>query len=188
MKLIQSTAPTSYPVSRNEMKTYLRIEHSDENSLIDSLIYTATVLCEKRIHRSLITQSWTLYYDNFPAKDYMGLYNGEIQTIDSVKYYDTADTVATLAATEYYLVDEDMKGKVTLKYNKFWPTTTLRPRQGVEIIYTAGYGDDSTDIPESIRQGIMNMVAHLYENREQTDITIPEIVKDLWSTYKIWTV
>jgi uncharacterized phiE125 gp8 family phage protein len=32
----------------------------------------------------------------------------------------------------------------------------------------AGYGDDAEDVPQAIRQAMMLMIGHWYENREDT--------------------
>lgn len=188
MTLTRTVDPTVYPVSRNDMKRFLRVETDEDNALIDALIKTATNMCEKRTHRSLQTQTWKLSIDNYPGRDYIELPNAIIKSIVSVTSYGIDDTPTVLDASQYYLTDPNMKGKLTLTYNGQWPSITLRPRDGVEIIYTAGYGDTPDDVPFELRHGIKNMVGALYENRELPESGIPAMVTKLWSLYKVWDV
>jgi hypothetical protein len=44
---------------------------SAEDTLIDALITTARRYCEQIINRALITQTWDLWLDKFPVKDYL---------------------------------------------------------------------------------------------------------------------
>jgi uncharacterized phiE125 gp8 family phage protein len=37
----------------------------------------------------------------------------------------------------------------------------------VEVIYSAGYGASSTNVPKAIKQAMYLIIGHLYENREQ---------------------
>lgn len=183
--LLRDSTPLIMPVSRTEAKTFLRVEHTDEDALISSLIETATAMCEKRLQRSLITQQWTVTYNHFHHSSFK-LYYGNVQSVESITYYDTENVGAIVPASDYSLVD-NMLASVELNYNKTWPSITLKPSNGVEIKYTCGYGDNGSDIPRPIRQGILNYVATLYEGRE-VDGALPESVMDLWSTYKIWTL
>ena len=36
---------------------------------------------------------------------------------------------------------------------------------GIEIDVTCGYGNEPDDVPEPLRQAILHLVAHWYENR-----------------------
>ena len=54
---------------------------------------------------------------------------------------------------------------------------------GVNIRFTAGFGDEADNVPKRIRTAIKLLVGHLYENREITDIRehfeIPFAIKSL---------
>ena len=87
-----------------------------------------------------------------------------------MKYYGTDDTEHTLDVGEYQVDTVSYKGRVGLAYGKTWPATTLRPMNGIMVEFTAGYGDATTDVPVRIRQAIKVLAAHMYENREATNI------------------
>ena len=69
----------------------------------------------------------------------------------------------------------------------FWPSVMYIPN-AVQIHFTAGYGSDSTQIPDPIRQAIMQLVANLYETREpvkEDAITIPPHVQMMLYPYVV---
>ena len=136
-----------------------------EDDFIDTLIYLATDYTEKYLGRALITQTWTHYIEEFPESPYKLSYP-PLQSISSIKYYDTGDTVATFSSSYYYVDTYAEPGRVSLNYGETWPSTILRPINGVEIIFVAGYGDSASDVPYAIRHAIKELIAHCYENRE----------------------
>lgn len=84
-----------------------------------------------------------------------------------VKYYDTDDTVAYIDGGDYFVdIKSQYGGRVHLNYGKSWPSTTLRPANAVCVTFVAGYGDDSTDVPQKFRSAMLLLIGHLYENRE----------------------
>jgi uncharacterized phiE125 gp8 family phage protein len=42
----------------------------------------------------------------------------------------------------------------------------LRDRQGIEIDYVAGFGGDPADVPATLIQALLTLVAYWYENRD----------------------
>lgn len=59
-------SPASEPVSLNEAKLWLRVDNSDEDSLIAELIATARESAEIYTRRSFISQTLQLTLDAFP--------------------------------------------------------------------------------------------------------------------------
>ena len=77
-----------------------------------------------------------------------------------------------------------------VKSGQSWPGTTLKTAAGVTITFVAGYGATSASVPESIRQAILLLVGHWYENREATVgvgnmQVLPMGVKALLSDYRV---
>lgn len=65
----------------------------------------------------------------------------------------------------------------------FWPSCMYIPN-AVQIHFTAGYGNNTTDIPDMIRQAVMQTVTNLYETREPVkedqQILPPHVRMMLW--------
>jgi len=170
MPLTLVTAPTVEPVTVTDIKSHLRIDTADDDTLLGVYITVARKWCEKFQNRAYITQTWNLILDDFPDGDVIEIPLPPLQSVSSITYYDTDDTAYTFS-TDNYMVDTDSEpGRVVLKYAKTWPSITLRPANAVVIQFIAGYGGAASDVPEHIIHAIKMLVGHLYENRENTDI------------------
>jgi uncharacterized phiE125 gp8 family phage protein len=190
LKLI--TAPTLEPVTLEEAKSHRRIESSDEDVLIVGFIEAAREWCEGYQNRAFITQTWELALDCFPPEDRIRIPKPPLQSVESIKYYDTDETEHTFSADSYHVDTYSEPGRVVLKYGETWPSDTLRTANGVIIQFTAGYSDTAATVPEKVKQAIKVLVGHLYENREATDIKelkeVPFAVCSLLGLERIWPV
>lgn len=179
------TAPTSYPVTRDEVKAFAKIDIADDDALIDSFIIAATQSAEEYLRRALITQTLALTLDldctqgvaNFlgdgvydlPVTALYGalpsvieLPKAPIQSITSIKTYSTANVESTFSSSNYYL-DSAAGGRVVLNQSAVW-TTDLRPKAAVKITYVAGYGL-AVDVPQAIKTAILAHIQRMYDER-----------------------
>jgi uncharacterized phiE125 gp8 family phage protein len=190
LKLI--TAPTLEPVTLEEAKKHLRIESSDEDVEITGWIQAAREWCEGYQNRAFITQTWELALDSFPLGTYIKIPKPPLQSVTSVKYYDTDETENTFSADSYHVDTYSEPGRIVLKYGETWPSDTLRTANGVIIQFKVGYGDAAASVPEKVKQAIKVLVGHLYENREATDIKelkeVPFAVCSLLGLERIWPI
>ena len=54
-----TTEPATEPLTLTEAKEHLRVDGTDEDTLITSIITVARKLCENYTNRAFITQTWT---------------------------------------------------------------------------------------------------------------------------------
>jgi uncharacterized phiE125 gp8 family phage protein len=135
----QITPPALEPVHLVEAKAHLRITEADEDVLISALITAAREYCEGFQNRAYLTQTWELWLDNFPVRDYIKLPQPPLQSVDSIKYYSTDNTEYTMDQADYFVDPKNEPGKVGLAYGKRWPSITLRPFNAVCVQFVAGY-------------------------------------------------
>lgn len=167
MALKLKTAPAAEPVSLTEAKLHLRVDGTDEDTLITALIIAARDWCEGFQNRAYITQTWYLILDEFPMGDCIEIPRPPLQSITSIKYYGTDDTEYTVDSGDYFVDEKSQPGRVSLAYSKSWPSTMLRPANGVIVEFVAGYGAAAA-VPELIKTAMKLIVGHLYEHREET--------------------
>jgi len=192
MSLTIVTPPAEEPVTLTEAKNHLRVDLSDDDSLISALIVAAREHAEAITRRAFITQTLKLSMDAFPVN------NGPIyvpmpplQSVNSLKYFDTDGVEQTLTEGTDYLVDNESEpGRITPAPDTGWPATQNRPN-AVSVEFVAGFGDASK-VPQGIKQAILLMVGHWYENREAVTMQgnnageLPMAVDSLLMMHRIW--
>ncbi len=160
-----TTAPDVEPVLLVSAKLHLRVDIDDDDTLIAWQITTARQWCEDYERRSYITQTITAKMQAFSNE--IILPRPVLRDVSSIKYIDTGGDEQTLDSSVYDIDTYREPGRVTLAYNQSWPA--LRGDvNGVEIIYTAGYGDAATDVPGRVKSAILLLLGYLYEEREPT--------------------
>lgn len=193
MKTTLVTAPTTTPISLTEAKAHLNVTISDDDTMIGVYMSAAISVCEQILQRKLITQTWKVYLDSWPAEIVLPF--GDLQSVTHVKYTDEDGVQATFSP-DYYTVDTvAVPGRIVLKPNETWPTDTLFNVNPIEIQFVTGYGDAATDVPDGIRSAALLMVSHFYENRESYLISdfkfpsvneIPMTTNALLSHHRVW--
>ena len=190
LKLI--TAAADVPVTLTEAKAHLRVDFSTDDTLISTLTKVATEYCERRLARAIITQTWEQYLDEFPCDtDTIEVKLPTLQTLTSIKYYDSDNVLQTWDASNYEVDAISEPAKVRLASGKSFPGTYDR-LNAVIIKFNAGYGAASTNIHETIRQAIKLLISHFYENREgintlgqYMDLPIPKAVDLLLNSFSV---
>lgn len=190
MALVLKTAPGLEPVAREEVKLFAQIGETAEDSLIDSLIIGARTYAELYTNRQLVTATWYLYLDGFPAVIRPPM--PPLQATGfSIKYTDTAGSEQTLDSGEYQVDVKSEPGRVAPAYAKVWPDVRTQTLNVVTVEFQAGYGTAASDVPFSIRQAIMLLVSDWFRYRQDAYdgrpfTQAPRAVDALLSQYKVW--
>ena len=187
MNLKIITDVVTEPLTLTEVKSHIRVEATDENSYINSLITVAREFCETVTRRALATQTLELILDNFPRGNYLELPKSPVQSVESIKYKDSSG-IETSWDSNYYIADIDkVPAIITPAYGVNYPSFVPYPTGAVRIRYIAGY---TTDIPQSIKQAMLLLIGHLHEHREETTekalSIMPIGIKALLTPYKLW--
>jgi uncharacterized phiE125 gp8 family phage protein len=169
MALVETTPPTTYPVSLSEVKSFLRIDGSDEDNDLNMFIAAATQQAQDFAGRQFVTATRTLYMDGFGDKNYLRNWailipRPPLSSVTSIKYLDSAGDEQTVTASNYRVDTKSQPGRITTIDSYSWPAT-----QGVTgdvyIEYVCGYGAASS-VPDTYRTAILQGIGHWYENRE----------------------
>lgn len=153
------TPPADVPVSLEDVKLNLRIDHTEFDTRLEQMITDATQWTEARIQQKLMTQTWEFVFDYFPG-DEVRLPFRPVQSIVSVKYDDTAGTEQTIDADDYYLDDASFDAWVFPIDG--WPTGLLDAVNAVRIQFVAGYASAAL-IPGHIKQAIHVKVQEFFD-------------------------
>lgn len=188
MHLDLVSAPAAEPVSLADAKAHLRVDGTDENNLITSLIVAARQFVENHCEIALITQTLRLTLPAFAAA--IRLPRPPVSGITQIEYVNTAGTVVTVmnnGNSLWRLSAGPMQPIVTPYFNTSWPDTAAVP-DAVKITYTAGFGAAATDVPQAIRQAMLLLIGHWYKTREAAGPVLadaPFAVTALLAPYKV---
>ena len=187
MPLVLTAAPEREPVSVSEAKDYLRIDSAVEDPVVASLILAARLHIEGALDIAMVTQSWSLFVDCWPEDGRVSIPVGPLKSVDSVKVYDADDTAQTVSPETYVVDLSSLRPRLVRQAGAVWPTPG-RPANGIEIALTAGYGDTTDKVPQPIRQAVLMLAAHWYEQREPVVFErldeLPHGVADLLKPYR----
>jgi len=181
------TASTDSPaISTADMKTFLRVDNSDDDAVIAAYISTATEAIKQHLRLALLTETFVLKADGFTEPDgddrlialgpgvhtasrpYI-LGGGDafdvpfppLQSVTTVQTFDRSNDVSTYSNTKYEV--DLQSGRIYLNEGETWPSD-LRAQDAVKITYVAGYGSGS--IPDPMLQAIRSYVEQMYDGCE----------------------
>jgi uncharacterized phiE125 gp8 family phage protein len=165
-----TTEPTSLPVSQSVIKAHLRVSHSDDDSLIESLQFASQDTIQRLTRRSLMLQTITLKLDKFPS-DAIELPRPPAVSVTSIQYVDEDGATQTWASANYDVDVSSYPARITPAYNsgtlQTFPDVRLDTPNSVTVVYTCGESS-SGDLPDGLVLAHKMLVGHFYENREAT--------------------
>lgn len=161
MNLTLVSAPTGYPVNIEEVKAFCRVEDNDNDEILTTFLKSAVELAENETGRRFMPQQWRLDLDKFEDKIWLPYPN--LISVDSFKYYDSANALQDVDSEVYNAGSVDGVGCITLAYNQNYQQSYQRP-DAVQITYTCGYSN-LTDIPTSLKNAINTITWFLFDDR-----------------------
>lgn len=198
--------PVAFPVSLATAKEYLRVDGSDQDDIITQLTKAADKAARNYMGRSTINTTYKFSLDRFTEHDSLNNFRGfggvtvidapvtyaggipeqivlprpPLVSVTSLTTYNTANTGTVFDSSNYFV--DTANHAVVLNDGAVWPTS-LRDKAAIEIVYVAGYGAASTDVPEDIIQGQLQHIADMYDCRKPTDM--PETVKAFYNPHRV---
>ncbi len=103
----------------------------------------------------------------------------------SITTYDDDDTGTVWDSANYYV--SSPQNRIYRRTGVSWPLAG-RAGGGIEILYKAGFGPNPSDVPKSLKQALLQLIAHFYSNRETVRDTqslhVPFTVREQLSLFK----
>ena len=187
MPSILLTPPAIEPLSLDEAKDYLRVEHADDDALITALIVSARSHVEAATRRALITQTWRHSRDAWPATGRMDALPAPLQALAGARVYDE-DGVAQAIDLETFVVDA-IAAPGVISFPPWSVPAPGRKHAGIELDLVVGYGNAASDVPTPLRLAMRLLLSHWYENRgivaESSASPLPASVAELIAPYRV---
>lgn len=181
--------PAVLPFTLVEVKSWLKLDPLDtsQDTIITLLIESVTNCCELITRRTLITTTFKTLRDSF--RPTIQLLRSPFQSLVSFKYKVNSSPV-DVDSTLFYTTLEKDYSRIILRVDKSYPTDEDDILQVIEIIFKAGFGDASTDIPPDLRVAMLNHIAALFENRGDCDLSsvdksLPNASRMIYNKHRI---
>ena len=206
--------PPFEPVTLAQVYAHLRLDpegspatHPDD-AMLTRMIATARAHVEQMTRRALVRQTlrlscgafpvpadlrWTLRLRDNPDADPVRLRRPPVVPASAVvEYYDEDNNLQTLAASAYYVTDEQVP---ELRLAGDAPSTYARP-DAVRVTYVAGYepegsppatqADYAANVPQPLKDAILVTVQMLYDSLTPAEQTRLEMLREaLVQPYRI---
>lgn len=173
-------------ITLSEAKDHLRVDLSDDDVYIQTLIDISVAMIEQYTRRFYRAADYKVYLDQFPY-DYIDLQFAGISSVDSVKYNDNDGTEITLTTDDYDVDTKHEPARIYIAKSKTWPTTENKPNS-VTIAFSAGEETDD-NIEKPIIHAMKLLIGHFYENRQtvsdRVHYEMPMAIEYLINPYRI---
>lgn len=158
---------------REAAKAQLRVTGDNEDALIASYAASALTLCEAFTGRATIAREWRAVLP--AARGWQALGIGGVTAIGAVNGLSAdGDTIAF--GIDAYAVDVDAEGCG-------WVRVIAPGAAGrVAVTFSAGIAGDWASLPAPIAQGVVLLIAHLFEARDGA--SPPAAVSALWRPWR----
>ncbi|GER08225.1 hypothetical protein GCM10007972_17500 [Iodidimonas muriae] len=176
--------PPVEPLELAEIKAHLRIDHMDEDSLLQSYLQAARRTVEDFLGRALIMQRWQLVRDQWPENGPVCLPKPPLLSVEAVRLIHRAGETQILDPLLYRVESRAEPGFLVATSVGGFPKAGQR-HGGIEIDFSAGYGPAAQDIPAPIRHAILLVVASLYQQRGGTGHILAQSVRSLLGPYRM---
>ncbi|KQO79428.1 head-tail connector protein [Rhizobium sp. Leaf262] len=155
------TPPQAEALTLAEVKAHLRLDGADEDALLASLITTAREHLERQTGLCLMRQSFRLYLDAWPESGVIQIAKGPVQAIETILVFDDAGDPTDITDTDKLLDGQARPARLWLRQ----PPVPGQPLNGIEIDFTAGFGESGAEVPDTLKRAMLIHIAHMFAFR-----------------------
>lgn len=160
MTMFLVTPPALEPVTIADARAFLRISTESEDEILRRIIKTAREMVEADTGLALVDQTWRLRVDRWPRSGRLALFKYPVKLVTSVVAYRPDGSAIIMEPEEFMLQHGRRPQRV---YMAQYPDA--QTFCGLEIDFIAGFGETGVEVPDALKQAILTLTAHLYENR-----------------------
>lgn len=159
------------PVTASELADWAKLDDSDP--AITTALYAATSAVISFLSLDLIQRTWTLTHEDWPmigSVKYPSLSPqvAGYKTVIDLPYANLISVTSVEVNGEAYTDYRVVKGKPDkLRFDSVAWHDSDNP--AIEVVYEAGYGAASGDIPEPIKQAIIMAASYMYNHNGACD-------------------
>lgn len=164
-------------ISTANAKIHLKVTHSSEDTLIDSLVTAVRLHTQNEISRQIGSQKLVYLLSAFPEGSTLQLPRPPLISVNKVRYKDAdgnwttmldADASPEVTTSVFDVVTGVEPGALILAPSQVWPQPSGGLYSGfpLEVTFTCGY----STIPGPLLAAMKLLLGHLFEHRESVVI------------------
>lgn len=174
------------PITVAELKAHLRLDHSDQDVYLATLIAAAREELEAATWKGFVLTARTVTLRSFPIVFPCGgswrsaRNNGRgdnaiylpfppLQSVTSIVYLDSSGVAQTLSPSRYVVSPAHWPGTIEPVYGDYWPDVREHPA-AVTITFQAGYAD-AASVPAMVKHALKLIAGENYEHSEPTELS-----------------
>lgn len=159
--------PPQLPITIEQAKAHIRSTSDTEDEILETYINAALEWAEERTNRAIAQRSYLVVNDKFPLTGWWALPLGYVDSITSVQYIDTNGATQTWSSANYELDNaSDYQARLRPVPAQSWPSIG-EYLSAARVTMVAGWAVD--DVPYTVRQAVLMMVANFDEGRAPGD-------------------
>ncbi|WP_096785877.1 phage head-tail connector protein [Rhodobacter sp. CZR27] len=178
--LKQITPPTELPVTLAEALARLRVDHNEDDAILETYIRAATERLDGPngyLGRAIKPQVWEITLDRFTGPIRLPL--PPCREVTSVAYVAADGSTVTLEPGAYIVAGLGSDEGAVIHPATGWPATAAHP-EAVTVRFSCGY----TTVPEPIRMAILDRLCRIYDGDDES---IPaDREDDMLRNLRIW--
>jgi uncharacterized phiE125 gp8 family phage protein len=154
--------PAAEPVSLAEARLFLRLDQTEEDDLLATLITAARLMVEAASGRCLIDQRWRIVLDRWPPGGEIRLPLSPVSAVTAARVYDVLGAAQSVDGAALAL--DSLADPPLIRFVGEVPEIG-RDHGAIEIDVVAGYGATADAVPAPLRQAVLRLAARWFEQR-----------------------
>ncbi len=177
----QVSKATAEILSLAEVKNYLKVDDTTDDTLIGILINTAISYAEKYMGIDLLETVWENYRDDIEQD--LTLRRAKFLSVSGIQYMHDG-SYNLVDSDDYQIAGNGVYGKVE---RISLPESYDDHPEAIKIVFKTGFGATGSDVPYDIKTALMSHIACLYENRGDCSASdnIPTASRLIYSNYRV---
>jgi len=165
--LTVATAPTVEPCTAAEVRAFLRLDDTSEDTLLGYLVTAARQAVENYTGVAMVNRTLRALYDGTPDGEALELPAWPVVSVSEVAYMASGTTSWTVLDSATYRVDAD-GGRLILAPGYAWPTG-VEDVASFKVTFVAGHGASAASVPQALAEATKVTAGALFEQRGTLD-------------------
>lgn len=168
MILTEVSAPPTAAMPIRAFGEHLRLgtgfaDDGAQDAVLELYLRAAMAAIEARIGAALLTRAFVLTLTRWDTEASQPLPIAPVRSVEAITIGAAGETRTEVATEAWSLIRDNRRPRIVGRFGRYLPRI---PRGGeAEIRFVAGHGAAWADVPADLRQAVLLLAAHFYENR-----------------------